>query len=226
MKTRFVAILMAVLMALTPVLALADAGYVGSGYTGEVISMRVSLRTSASTSAKRILYIENGKSFDIISRNGDWYEINYLDDNGNWQHGYVLACYCVENPSHIVMKESGNLYASPSLTDKRVGTFSRYERFTVIDETNYYYLVSCRNAAAFISKNAECWTDDDLWLMNHVSRVGVTNAKAPIYLNASTKTRVATVDAGTAFDVVGMDGDFYIVKYKTAIAYIQSQYLD
>lgn len=226
MKTRFTAILMALVIALTPILALADAGYIGAGATGEVISMRASLRQKASTSATRILYIENGKSFDIVAETGDWYEVDYLDDNGNWQHGFILKCYVVENPKHIVMQESGNLFASPSLTDKRVGTFSRYDRFTVIDETSYYYLVSCRNAAAFISKNADCWTDDDLWLMDHVVRVGTTNAKAPLYLTASTKTKVATVNANTSFDVVGMEGDFYIVKYKTAIAYIPSKYLD
>lgn len=222
MKKRLLALLAALILTVAALpLALADGGQ--SGDVGEVISMRASLRTAPKTSAERITYIKNGESFAILDENEDWYFVEYTNADGQPATGWILQCYVVKNPKHIVAKSGGNLYASPSLTNKRVGTYGRYEKFTVIEETRYYYLVSCRNAAAFVSRSGDFWVDEDLAMLDNIMHVGTVTEKTGMYLTASTKTKLATIKEGTQFDVLGYDGDYTIVKYENAYAYIPTK---
>lgn len=208
---KFLVLLAALLLAVTPVLA----DGVNGQDVGEVISRSASLRVSPSTSAELIVSIKNGESFNIVGENEDWYQAEF-----NGQTGWIRKRYVVENPIHLVARSSGDLYASPSVTNKMVGTYSRYDRFTVIDETSRYYLVSCRNAAAYVSRNGDFWTDEDLAFLDNVLEVRVCSVKTPIYLTPSTKTRVATIAADSPFDVVGYVDDYAIVKYLTGYAYV------
>lgn len=222
---KFLALLLVLILVASALPALADGGH--SDDVGEVISMRAALRTSPSTSAERITYINNGESFSILDDNEDWYFVEFYDqEEGQFHTGWILKCYVVENPVHLVAQNSGVLYASPSLTNKRVGTFGRFERFTVIEETSRYYLVSCRNAAAFIPRNNGYWTDEDLAFLDNVIHVGTVTQKTGLYLNANTRTKLATIKVGTQFDVLGYEGDYTIVKYQTAYAYIPTAHID
>lgn len=219
---RFLSLVAALILAVAalPILAVADGA--PSDDVGEVISMRASLRTDPKTSAERLSWVNNGESFYILDENEEWYFVEFTAANGTVYNGWILQCYVVKNPIHLVARSSGVLYASPSLTDKRVGTFSRYEKFTVIEETSRYYLVSCRNAAAFISRSGDYWTDEDLTILDNVLYVATVTEKTGLYLEANTKTKLATIKAGTQFDVLGQEGDYTIVKYETAYAYIPS----
>ncbi len=221
---KILAILMVAVMMLAALPAVAD-DWRGYEDVGEVISMRASLRSGASTSASRLSWVNNGESFYILDENEDWYYVEFHNSKGDVFTGWILKCYVVENPKHIVARSGGNLYASPSLTDKRVGTFGRYEKFTVIEETSKYYLVSCRNAAAFVSRNGDYWFDEDLEFVNNRLYVATVTEKTGLYLTPSTKTKLATIKAGTQFDVLGFDGDYTIVKYETAYAYIPSDHI-
>lgn len=208
---RFLVLLAALLLAVTPVLA----DGVNDGDVGEVISRTASLRVSPSTSAELIVSIKNGESFSIIGENDNWYQVNF-----NGQNGWIRKRYVVENPIHIVARSGGDLYASPSITNKMVGSYSRYDKFTVIEETSRYYLVSCRNAAAYVSRSGDFWTDEDLAFLDDVLNVRQTSVKTPLYLTADTKTKVATIAANTDLEVVGYEGDYAVVKYQTAYAYV------
>lgn len=208
---RFLVLLVTLLLAVTP--ALADG--VNPGDVGEVISRTASLRVDPSTSAELIVSIKNGESFSIIGENDNWYQVVFND-----QTGWIRKRYVVENPIHLVARSDGDLFASPSVTDKMVGSYSRYDRFTVIEETSRYYLVSCRNAAAYISRNGDFWTDEDLAFLNNVQEIRLTSGKTPLYLTASTRIRVATVGADTALEVAGYVDDYAIVKYLTGYAYV------
>lgn len=215
---KFLALVAALILALAALPALADIGY--GEDVGEVISMRASLRTAPKTSAERLSWVNNGESFTILDENEEWYFVEFTAKDGTVYTGWILQCYVVKNPIHLVARSSGNLYASPSLTNKRVGTFSRYDRFTVIEETSRYYLVSCRNAAAFISRSGDYWYDEDLEFLDNVLYVATVTEKTSLYLTASTKTKLATIKKGTQFDVLGHEGDYTIVKYESAYAYI------
>lgn len=214
-KFLILALALTLAVAALPVSSLAELD------TGEVISRTASLRSSPSTSAQLLVSIKNGESFTIIGENEDWYQANFTSpSNGQSYSGWIRKRYVVENPKHLVARNSGNLYASPSITDKMVGSFSRYDKFTVIDETSRYYLVSCRNAAAFIPRSGDYWTDEDLEFLNNRLYVCTATQKTALYLTASTRSKVVNVSSGTQFDVVGYEGDYAIVKYKTAFAYI------
>ena len=217
---KWLALLTALILTLAALPVLADGGH--GDDVGEVISMRAALRTAPKTSAERLTYINNGESFYILDENEDWYFAEFHKSNGDIFTGWILQCYVVKNPKHIVARSGGNLYASPSLTNKRVGTFGRYEKFTVIEETSKYYLVSCRNAAAFVSRNGDYWFDEDLEFINNRLYVATVTEKTGLYLTPSTKTKLATIKKGTQFDVLGFDGDYTIVKYENAYAYIPS----
>lgn len=208
---RFLVLVAALLLVVTS--ALADG--VNGVDVGEVISRSASLRVSPDIESELIVSIKNGEEFTIIGENEDWYQAEF-----NGETGWIRKRYVVENPMHLVARSGGNLYASPSITEKMVGSYSRYDRFTVIEETSRYYLISCRNAAAFVSRNGDFWTDEDLAFLDNVQEVRVCSVKTPIYLTPSTKTRVATIAADSPFDVVGYVDDYAIVKYLTAYAYV------
>lgn len=208
---RFLVLVAALLLVVTS--ALADG--VNGVDVGEVISRSASLRVSPDIESELIVSIKNGEEFTIIGENEDWYQAEF-----NGETGWIRKRYVVENPMHLVARSGGNLYASPSITEKMVGSYSRYDRFTVIEETSRYYLISCRNAAAFVSRNGDFWTDEDLAFLDKVQEVRVCSVKTPIYLTPSTRTRVATIAADSPFDVVGYEGDYAIVKYLTAYAYV------
>lgn len=208
---KFLVLLLTLMLAVTPALADTYGGY----SVGEVISRTASLRVSPSTSAELIVSIKNGESFSIINENDTWYQAEF-----NGQTGWIRKQFVVENPIHLVARSSGNLYASPSITNKMVGTYSRYDQFTVIEQTSQYYLVSCRNAAAYISRNGDFWTDEDLAFLDNVLEVRQTSVKTPLYLTASTNTKVATIAANSDLEVLGYMDDYAVVKYQTAYAYV------
>jgi len=215
---RFLALVFALILMVAALPSLADGGH--SEDTGEVISMRASLRTAPQINADRLSWVNNGESFAILDENEEWYYVEFTAGDGSVYTGWILQCYVVKNPVHLVAKSSGNLYASPSLTDKRVGTFGRFEKFTVIEETSRYYLVSCRNAAAFISRSAGFWTDMDLEFAENVIGVGVLKEKANLYMDPNTKSKINSFKAGTPFDILGYDGDYTIVKYQGVYGYV------
>jgi len=221
---KWVALFLALILMVAALPVVADGGH--SGDVGEVISMRAALRTSPSTSAERLIYINNGESFYIHDENESWFFVEFHASNGEIYTGWILQCYVVKNPKHIVAKNSGSLYASPSLTNKRVGTFGRYEKFTVIEETSKYYLISVRNAAAFVARDVGYWTDDDLAILDNVLYVGTVTEKTSLYMvNGNSRTKLATIKAGTKFDVLGYAGEYALVKYESAYAYIPSAHI-
>ncbi len=73
-----------------------------SASKGQVVNVNSSLRIreSASTSSAVIGTLRNGNTFDIISKSGGWYQINY-----NGTKGYVHGDY---------VKEITSLSTSPS----------------------------------------------------------------------------------------------------------------
>lgn len=211
---RFLVLLAALLLVVTPVLA--DGAYGPYGYdVGEVISRNASLRVSPNTSAELIVSIKNGQSFTILDANDNWYQVNF-----EGQVGWIRKRFVIENPIHLVARSGGDLYANPSLTNKLVGTYNRYERFTVIASTRDYYLISCRNATAYVSRTADFWTDEDLSFLSNVIDLRTTSGKSNLYLTSSTNTRVGSIAANTVVEVLGYVDDYAIIKYETAYAFI------
>lgn len=196
-------VMMCLMVAAVPQ-ALADGGYA----TGEVICKGVSLRVDHKTSAKRLATIWNGETFDILEEYDGWYRASY-----NGMEGWLLMDYVMEAPEHLYTRK-GNIPARawPSKQSKRVGLIDEGVRLTVIEELDKYWIVSFRDAVCYVSKDASVWTESEAknsqvqfrieMLLDTDLRAGTSNSWHV----------VRQVKQGEQFDVVGEEGDWYIVR--------------
>ena len=134
---KLTALILALITLLGASLTARADGAISDSWKGEVISMQVSLYNQASSSSGSSRKVKNGEEFYILSREGNWFYVAVPNDNGSYDYGYVMSYYVVENPTHIVLRNANGIYAyaAPYNTDKRVGTVSSYQRFTVIATT-------------------------------------------------------------------------------------------
>ncbi len=207
--------------------ALADGiSYNFSDWTGEVISRQVSLFSQPSSSASSSRKVKNGEQFDILQKQGDWVQVAVPNANGTVDQGWIMLNYIVENPTHLVLRSNSGVYAyaAPYNTNKRVGTVSSYDRFTLIAETGNYYIVSFREAVCFLPMSADYWVEEDLKTVVNgpYTTYHVANDKTKVYGYASTKYgKIATYNAGTAVQVLYTVDGFAAIKYNNVIAFIQ-----
>jgi uncharacterized protein YgiM (DUF1202 family) len=221
-KKWLAAVLVAVLMMSAVIPALADLPDVE---TGEVISQNVTLRENHTSGSATIRSLHNGETFEILDRWDEWLYIAYFDmDAAVTINGWLLNYYVAENPMHITLRNSNTAaYAYPSSGSKRVGSLSKYTRLTVIEQLDRYWVVSLREAAAAIPKTAQVWLDEDLnnWA-SIVPTAGTTTRRTTTRTGPGTNwTSVNTLNAGAAVDIVGSEGDWYVIRYEDAVAYIK-----
>ncbi len=206
--------------------ALADGiSYNFSDWTGEVISRQVSLFSQPSSSASSSRKVKNGEQFDILQKQGDWVQVAVPNANGSVDQGWIMLNYIVENPTHLVLRSNSGVYAyaAPYNTNKRVGTVSNYERFTLIAETGNYYIVSFREAVCFLPMSADYWVEEDLKAVVNgpYSTYYVANDKTKVYGYASTQYgKIDTYNAGTMVQVLYTVDGYAAIKYNNVIAFI------
>lgn len=221
-KLWLMAAVLALVMTVAALPAMADTS---TEDTGEVISMNVTLREGNSTSSTTIQSLHNGDTFDILDRDGDWLYIAYYDaTQAQTINGWLLNYYVVENPIHITLRNSNTpAYAYPSSASKRVGSLVKYTRLTVIAELDRYWVVSLREAAACIPKTAQVWLDDDLAYWNSISpTTGTVIKRTTIRTGPGTGWyAVETLAVGNTVQILGADGDWYVIRYKEGVAYIK-----
>lgn len=194
---------------------------------GECISRQVSLYSEMSVRSNRIRYIQNGQTFRILERSddGNWVHAVFVNDRGTEEEGWVDANYIIENPIHIVLRNASGVYAyaDPFHTNKRVGTLSRYDRFTVIETIGNYYLVSFRNAVAYLPINADYWVEENLTsILNGPSTTYTTRtSKVPVlaYPNDRGGT-VTTYNKNVEVQVYYTVGNFAAIGYNNVLAFI------
>ena len=207
--------------------ALADGGYYGynTEWTGEVISRQVSLFSQPSGSSSSSRKVKNGEQFDILEKRGDWVRVSVANERGGYDEGWIMLAYIIENPIHLVLRNSSGVYAyaAPYNNDKRVGTVSNYERFTVIAETGNYYIVSFREAVCYLPMSADYWVEEDLKSVveGPYTTYYVANDKTKVYGYASEKYgKIATYKAGTPVQVLYTVENFAAIRYDNVIAFI------
>jgi len=187
--------------------------------------MNVTLRQDHSTSAATIRSLNNGDTFEILDRDGDWLYIAWFDTKtAQTINGWLLNYYVVENPVHITLRNSNTpAYAYPSSFSKRVGSLVKYSRYTVIAELDRYWVVSLREAAAAIPKSAKVWLDEDIQYWNSVSPTQGTVIKRTTTRTGpgTSWTSVQTLNTGSAVEILGAEGDWYVISYKEGIAYVK-----
>lgn len=230
--------LLALILALISVMSLVPAAFsdgeeVDESWVGEVISMQVSLYNDANSSSGSSRKVKNGEEFYIQEKKGNWVYVAVPDEKkeGEYDYGWIMTYYIIENPTHIVLRDNSGVYAyaAPYNTEKRVGTVSDYDRFTVIATTGNYYIVSFRNAVCYLPMEADYWIEEDLeGVLNGPSVKYVVNANnTRVYGYASTKNGyIDTFKKGTEVDVLYIQDDYAAIRYETVIAFIDMANLD
>lgn len=194
-------------------------------WTGEVISRQVSLFSQPSGSSSSSRKVKNGEQFDILEKRGDWVRVSVANERGGYDEGWIMLPYIIENPIHLVLRNNSGVYAyaAPYNNDKRVGTVSNYERFTVIAEIGNYYIVSFREAVAYLPRSADYWVEEDIksTVEGPFTTYYVANDKTKVYGYATDKYgKIATYNAGTPVQVLYTVENYAAIRYNNVIAFI------
>lgn len=194
-------------------------------WMGEVISRQVTLYSKPNSSSNQIAKLKNGTQFDILDIDGDYAHVAVPNEMGGVDTGYIMFYYVIENPIHIVLRNNKGVYAlaGPYAVNKRVGTLSNYQRFTVIAETGNYYIVSFREAVAFLPMSADYWIEESLTeTLNGPSTLAtVAYDKTKVYGYASTDYgKIDTFNAGMQVRVYYTANGFAAIGYDNVLAFI------
>ena len=194
-------------------------------WTGEVISRQVTLYSKPNSSSNQIAKLKNGTQFNILDIDGDYAHVAVPNEMGGVDTGYIMFYYVIENPIHIVLRNNKGVYAlaGPYAVNKRVGTLSNYQRFTVIAETGNYYIVSFREAVAFLPMSADYWIEESLTeTLNGPSTLAtVAYDKTKVYGYASTDYgKIDTFNAGMQVRVYYTANGFAAIGYDNVLAFI------
>ncbi|MDD2647279.1 MAG: hypothetical protein PHI27_01345 [Eubacteriales bacterium] len=219
---KIAAVMLAIALCLSAAVAFADGNY---PCPGTVISHNASLRESAKTSATRLASVMNGEELTVLGEDGDFYYCEYVNSKGKVFDGYILKVYMMADPEYIVLRKGNTaLYAAPMYTDKRVGSMGAYEKLLVIDETDKYWIVNLRDASAFVSKKSS------VWLQSEIDNMLMETEKGAVVEATTSRTGPGTswpsvkkLSAGTEIEICGYDGNWTIITYKNAVAYVNSE---
>ncbi len=191
--------------------------------TGEVISQNVTLREGHTSGSKTVRSLRNGETFEILDRWEEWLYIAYFDaKTAQTVNGWLLNYYVAENPLHITLRNSNTAaYAYPASGSKRVGSLAKYTRLTVIAQLDRYWVVSLREAAAAIPKSAHVWLDEELQNWISVAPImGTVTTRTTTRTGPGTNwTAADTLATGAAVEILGTEGEWYVVRYHDAVAY-------
>ena len=195
-------------------------------WTGEVISRQVTLFSGPKSSSNSLRKLPNGTQFDILDVKDSWAYVSVPNTNGGADLGYVMFDYIIENPTHIVLRSNSGVYAlaGPYAVNKRIGTLENYQRFTVIAETGNYYIVSFRDAVAFLPMSADFWVEEELkeMLQRPATPAIVANDKTKGYGYASTQYgKIDQFNSGTPVQVYYTANGFAAIRYNNVLAFIQ-----
>ena len=117
-----------------------------------VLASRITMRDQPSLKGKTITRVPGGSEVTLISDANGWVQATYVDDKGNSYTGYLRDRYLAKNPVVLTLRQSGvAALAAPDYNAKHVGDLPRYTVLPVIGTWGNYYIVSLRNASAFVS---------------------------------------------------------------------------
>lgn len=232
---KFIALILTLMTALSLVsAAFADAPNnttINYNNVGEIISKQAGLYVSKNTSSERLRYVQNGTEFYLLDRQENWYYCAVPNDAGSYDYGWISGYYLIENPRHIILRDNSGVfaYAAPYNTDKRVGTVSDYQRFTVIATSGNYYIVSFRDAVCYLPMSADYWIEEDIeQIVNGPSTTYVVNAdKTRVFPYSNTRhDYVDTYKTGKEVEVLYFEGNYAAIRYETVIGFIDMSRLN
>lgn len=200
------------------------------GYTeGTVISHNASVRVEPNESATRICNVYNGQYLKIVATVGDWYLVD-LENLGNpdeYTQGYILSCYVMDNYNCLYLRKGSAIYPYAG-AEKRIGYLSAGQFYTILGETQNYWIINARTCAAYLPKSTPVFLSSEMeYYYNNNTYAAIVSAKsAKIYSGPGTSwNQVGKLEQNTSISILWSDGNWYSFMYDDdgakVLAYIK-----
>lgn len=167
---------------------LANGSYISGDHLGNsglgsavVITKSATIRSKPSIQGKKVVSAAGGSELLVLGNfEGNWAEVQF-SEKGKTYKGWVNQNYIVTNYLTIILRKSNvPAYCAPSRDAKIVGSLPKYTELNVIGMWDDFYIVSLRNASAFIHKDAGLWTAVEIYEMLTDSANGYTTCKTTL----------------------------------------------
>lgn len=197
-----------------------------------VISKSATLWAEPRTGSKRLATVKHGETLEgVLDANGygptltdGFYPVTYKG-----QFGYINEDYVVLAPLEIVLMESNvPAYCAPTTDAKKVGSLAKLTRYTVLGFYNDYYIISLRQAAAFVPMSVRHYdTGFERLFYAGLSRNGTASKKTQLRTGPGDGyAQIEEVRAGYAFTAAACIDGWYLIHYNadgdSVYAYIKA----
>jgi hypothetical protein len=204
----------------------------GDAYVLRVISKSATLWSQPRTNSPKLATVQHGEALRGIPADGtsvptDAYGFYPAEYKG--KRGYINADYVVLAPLEIVLMESNvPAYCAPDTSAKKVGSLSKLTRYPVLGFWGDYYIISLRQAAAFVPMDVAHYDSTfEALLADSPWRSGVTNQATTLRAGpGSGYASVKDVNVGYELDAGAYIDGWYAITYRTgegsALVYVSA----
>ena len=210
---------------------------------GQVVNVTsiLRIRESASTSSSVLGTMGNGRTFDIISKSGSWYQIKY-----NGIIGYVHGDYVKEIAASSAISTKGKVYnvstnlrvrSESSTSSSILGYLINNTEVNIVGSEGQWYKIQYNSGYGYVSKeyittngNSTNDTGNTGSSEIQINKTGyvynVSSGGLRVRKEASTNSTVlGTLYLGNSVDIVGETGSWYKIKYNSSYAYVHKDYI-
>ena len=210
---------------------------------GQVVNVTsiLRIRESASTSSSVLGTMGNGRTFDIISKSGSWYQIKY-----NGIIGYVHGDYVKEIAASSAISTKGKVYnvstnlrvrSESSTSSSILGYLINNTEVNIVGSEGQWYKIQYNSGYGYVSKeyittngNSTNDTGNTGSSEIQINKTGyvynVSSGGLRVRKEASTNSTVlGTLYLGNSVNIVGETGSWYKIKYNSSYAYVHKDYI-
>lgn len=190
-----------------------------------VISRNASVWEKPQTNSGKLGSAQNGEQLSCeMDANGGYvmqdgfYAVKYKN-----RQGWINSAYVVAGPLEIVLMESNvPAYCAPNRNSKRVGSLAKLTRYTVLGFYNDFYVVSLREAAAFIPMSVRHYDSTfERYFHAGIGGQGTASRKTTVRTGpGSNYASVRDMNAGTSFTYMDVINGWCIMTDKDSGCYV------
>ncbi len=221
---------------------------VASVSKGQVVNVTSTLRvrSAANTNSTVLGTLRNGSTFDIISKSGSWYEINYNGGSGFVHEDYVkeiTESSTVSATGKVVNVTSNLRVRSGASTSASVlGYITNNTSVSIVGVEGSWYKIKYNSGYGYVHKDyisvdgsSSDNTNNNASNGNNNSSETVINKTGYVYnvssgLNvrsaaSTSSTILGTLYSGSSVNIIGESGSWYKIKYNSGYGYVHKDYI-
>ncbi|WP_416826195.1 SH3 domain-containing protein [Ectobacillus polymachus] len=202
---------------------------------GSVDATYLNVRTGPSMNDSVIGGLQNQSKVTILGENGNWYKIQY-----NNQEAYVSKDYVTVSSSKNKVANKGTykvtadvlrVRSDASTSSSIIGLLSNGDEVTVESDNNGWCKITYNNQTAYVSKDFLTPSSTD----NSSSNSNSVQSTSTLYVNADSLhfrtgpgTNYSVIDVlsnGDKLEVTGQSGNWYKVHFNGSDGYVYKDYV-